>query len=205
MDSKIIKEIYPHINNLDKDIIKYYNIIINNLFTKLVEEKLSFLDYIPNDILKHINSDIYKTIKLFNKHFKLYNNNYYSLKPLKFKKFNTKYPKNIEKLIFEKTKHILLENPVIDKKYNILNDIIVDFKKIKYFNLSKKYLNKFNKSININNDINCIEIIIKLTTILTYISFELIEVGLSNFNNLEDVKNNLNQDEELKEIINLAF
>lgn len=67
--------------------------------------------------------------------------------------------------------------------------------------MSKKYLNKFRKSL--NNDINLIEILLKLTSVLTYLSFELIEVGLSNFNNLQDVKNNLYEDEELNQLINI--
>jgi hypothetical protein len=201
MDLKIIKDIYPNIKNLNKDIIEYYNFIIDNLLNKLIELKLEFLNKIPNEILKHINSDIYKTITHFNQHFKLYKKFYYSLKPLKFKKFDTNYSKTIEDEIFKKTKKILLENPVIDKKYNNINDIISDYKNKNKFNLSKKYLNKFTKLL--NNDINLIEIILKLTSILTYLSFELIEVGLSNFNNLEDVKNNLNEDEELKQIINV--
>ena len=94
-------------------------------------------------------------------------------------------------------KNKLLENHVIDKKYDNINDIIKDYKKIKNFNLSTKYLNNYN----IQN-IDIIEII-KLTTILTYLTIEFLEVGLSNFNNLNDVKENINSDEELKEILDL--
>lgn len=102
-------------------------------------------------------------------------------------------------------KNKLLENHVIDKKYDNINDIIKDYKKIKNFNLSTKYLNNFYRYFLSNYNIQNIDIIeiIKLTTILTYLTIEFLEVGLSNFNNLNDVKENINSDEELKEILDL--
>ena len=202
MDLKLVKQVYSNIDKLDDIIIKYYNNIINGIYNILIQERLKFLDKISNNISKHVHSEIYKDVNNFNKHFRLYKKSYYSLKPIKFKKFNTNYPKNIENEIFKKTKNILLENPVIDKKYDNINDIIKDYKKIKNFNLSTKYLNNFYRYFLSNQNIDIIEII-KLTTILTYLTIEFLEVGLSNFNNLDDVKENINSDEELKEILNL--
>lgn len=205
MDLKLVKEVYSNIDELDDTIVKYYNNIINGIYNILIQERLKFLDKITNNISKHVHSEIYKDVNNFNKHFRLYKKSYYSLKPIKFKKFNTNYPKNIEKEIFKKTKIILLENPVIDKKYDNINDIIKDYKKIKNFNLSNKYLNNFYQYFLSNYNIQNIDIIeiIKLTTILTYLTIEFLEVGLSNYNNLNDVKENINLDEELKQILSI--
>jgi hypothetical protein len=206
MDLKLVTDIYPEYKNLDHHIIKYYDDIINKLYNLLIKEKLNFLDRIPDEILYSINVNINKDIRIFNKNFRLYKNSFYCLKPLKFEKFNTNYSKNIENEIFKQTKIILLDNPIIDIKYNNINDLIKDYKKIKNFHLSKLYLNKFSKKLNNKNDKNdkndIIEII-KLTTILTYINIELIEVGLSNFNNLNDIKHNINEDDQLKEILKI--
>lgn len=203
-DFKIMKIYYPKIKVLSKDIEKYFNSIINELFIILFEEKLNILDILPTEISKYIHYDINRQIKLFNNNFKLHKKTYYSLKPIEFKKFPTKYPKHIQNEIYKEVKIILQKNPIIHKKYNSLTELMKDYKKIKKLDLSKLYLNLIVKQQ--QNVLGVLDIldIIKLTTIVTYITSELIEVGLSSFENLDNVKENLENDEELKKILILS-
>ena len=200
-DFKFVKIYYPEINVLSKDIEDFFNKIINELFINLFKEQLNIFEIIPVEIAKHIQFDIHKQLEIFNSNFKLYKHAYYSLKPMRFKIFNTDYPKHIENEIHKATKIILQDNPVIDKKYDSITELLKDYKKIKKFNLSKLYLNLIVKHLGDSLDILDI---IKLTTVITYITCELIEVGLSSFDNLDDIKSNLENDDELKEILVLA-